>query len=111
MPDGVARICWPHGGTLGLITVAIPRIHGMFPAGQGDNATVCCSISPAGKYRNGAARVGPHAPALLGGKADHAALAASGVQRCASHAAPLGYVCDPLVLEVADPNVHSHTML
>lgn len=101
MPYGVAGICWPHRGTVGLSTVTSPRIHGNFPASDGDNATVSCSIAPAGKYRNGAARAWCRTHQHYWGvKADLAALAHASVQRCASHAAPMAYVLDPLVLDL-----------
>ena len=101
MPDTVAGICWPHGGTVGCITVTTKVISGHFPATQGDDAIVCCCLVPAGKYRNGAARVWCRAHQQYWGvKADLAALEASGVQRCAGHAAAMGYVRDPLVLDL-----------
>ncbi len=99
MADRVAGICWPHGGTVGCISVTSNLISGNFPAQHGNDAVVDCSLAPAGKYRNGAARwwcrTHQHYWGVL---ADLAALAASGVQRCADHAAPMGYVLDPLVL-------------
>ncbi|WP_426207943.1 hypothetical protein [Massilia sp. TWP1-3-3] len=101
MPEGVAGICWPHGGTVGCITVDSKLIYGQFPALHGDDAAVCCQLTPAGKYRNGAARAWCRAHQQYWGvKADLAALAATGVQRCAGQAAHMGYVLNPLVLDV-----------
>ena len=79
MPEGVAGICWPHGGTVGCITVDSKLIYGQFPALHGDDAAVCCQLTPAGKYRNGAARAWCRAHQQYWGvKADLAALAATG---------------------------------
>lgn len=101
MPATVAGICWPHGGTVGWITVTSPNIVGIFPELQGDDGRVCCSLVPAGKYRNGATRSWCQTHQHYWGvKADLAALAASGHVRCASHAAPMGYLLDPLVLDM-----------
>ena len=99
----VSGICWPHAGTVGHITVASRLIRGAFAQREGDDGLVCCTLAPAGKYRNGAprewCRTHQH---YWGVKADLADLAASGLQRCASHAAPMGYVIDPLVLDVRE---------
>lgn len=101
MSDSVAGICWPHGGTVGCITVTSNLISGKFAAQHGNDAIANCTLAPAGKYRNGAARSWCRTHQHYWGvSADLAALAASGVQRCASHAALMGYVLEPLLLDL-----------
>ncbi len=101
MPRPVAGICWPHGGTVGHLSVTTKQIVGNFPARQGDDAIVQCQLVPAGKYRNGAARAWCRTHQHYWGvKTDLAALAASGIRRCACHAQTMGYVLDPLVLDM-----------
>ncbi len=96
-----AGICWPHGGTVGHLTVTTTQIDGIFRERQGDDAIVQCQLVPAGKYRNGAARAWCRTHQHYWGvKADLAALAASGVARCACHGHKMGYVLDPLVLDL-----------
>lgn len=101
-PRQRAAICWPLAGTVGHITVSTPLVRGHFPASEGADATACCDLLPAGKYRNGAARSWCRTHQHYWGvKADLAALAAAGERRCALHAEPLGYVLDPLVMDMA----------
>ena len=101
MTRQVAGICWPHDGTVGHITVASKLISGHFPAAHGDDATIGCAMVDAGKYRNGKPRKWCRAHQRYWGvKADLAALAASGVVRCAGHAAPMGYVIDPPLIDM-----------
>ena len=101
MVEETAGICWPHSGTVGHITVTNKVIRGSFPGRYGDNATASCAMLAAGKYRNGAPRAWCRTHQHFWGvKADLAAFASSGVHRCASHAAPMGYVRDPLVLDM-----------
>lgn len=96
-----AGICWPHGGTVGLLTVTTPFIRGSFPAQQGSNATVCCDLVGAGKYRNGAARAWCRThQQYRGTKADLADHAESGLMRCSRHADPMHYVLSPLVVDM-----------
>jgi hypothetical protein len=103
MTQAVAGICWPHGGTVGHITVTDPLIHGSFPARHGADGIGACSLTPAGKYRNGAARMWCRTHQRYWGvKADLADLAASGQQRCAGHAAPMGYALGAPVLALGD---------
>lgn len=103
MPEQLAGICWPHGGTVGHLTVSSALIRGVFPHRHGGDALACCSLAPAGKYRNGASRAWCRTHQRYWGiKADLADLAASGVQRCASHAAPMGYIIDPPVLDMRE---------
>ena len=103
MPEQLAGICWPRGGTVGHITVRSALIRGVFPNREGDDALACCSLAPAGKYRNGASRAWCRThQRYWGTKADLAERAASGMQRCASHAAPMGYIIDPPVLNMRD---------
>jgi hypothetical protein len=70
----------------------------------------------AGKYRNGAARSWCRTHQQYWGiKADLAALQHSGVQRCAGFALPMGYVIQPLVLDMRQHasitiNYHQHGM-
>ena len=102
MPQTVAGIAWPQGGTVGHITVTSALISGTFAASDGNDGRVDCSLAPAGKYRNGARRAWCRTHQQYWGvKADLAAFAASGVYRCASHQAPMGYVIAPLLLELA----------
>ncbi len=101
MIDQVRGICWPHTATVGFLTVTTPFIRGHFPALHGNDGIACCDITPAGKYRNGAARSWCRTHQHYWGvKADLAALAASGLARCACHAHNMGYVLDPLVLDL-----------
>ena len=101
MIDDTAGIFWPHAGTVGHITVTHKTISGIFAGRHGNDGIACCCLLPAGKYRNGAPRAWCRTHQRYWGvKADLAALAASGVQRCASHAEPMGYVIDPLVLDM-----------
>ncbi len=101
MIDQVRGICWPHTATVGHLTVTTPFIRGHFPALHGNDGIACCDITPAGKYRNGAARSWCRTHQHYWGvKADLAALAADGVQRCARHAEPVHYAIDPLVLDL-----------
>lgn len=103
MPEQLAGICWPHTGTVGHITVRSALIGGVFPDREGDDAIACCTLAPAGKYRNGASRAWCRThQQYWGTKADLADHAASGAQRCASHAAPMGYIIDPPVLDMRD---------
>jgi hypothetical protein len=101
MPQTVTGIAWPHGGTVGHITVTSALIRGSFPASQGNDGCVECRLAPAGKYRNGAPRAWCRTHQQYWGvKADLAAFEASGVYRCASHAAPMGYAIAPLLLDL-----------
>lgn len=101
MPQPVAGICWPHGGTVGHITVSSALVQGTFQQQQGNDGLASCSLSPAGKYRNGAPRAWCRTHQHYWGvKVDLADLAATGLQRCAEHTAPMGYVIDPIVLDM-----------
>lgn len=101
MTERVAGICWPHDGTVGRITVADNLIEGNFPAAHGGDATVLCDMVDAGKYRNGKPRKWCRAHQRYWGvMADLAALAASAVPRCASHAAPMGYAVNPPLIDM-----------
>ncbi len=103
MTQAGAGICWPHGGTVGHITVTDPLIYGSFPAPHGNDGTGACSLTCAGKYRNGAARMWCRTHQRYWGvKADLADFAASGQQRCADHAAPMGYALGAPVLALED---------
>ena len=94
-------ICWPHGGTVGCATATSATMRGQFPSGEGDDARVQCQFAAAGKYRNGAARAWCRTHQQYWGvKADLADLGASGVQRCARHAEPMGYALKPLTLDI-----------
>lgn len=98
----VAGICWPHAATVGHIAVASGRIAGYFPAERGDDAIVGCVLVAAGKYRNGTARQWCRThQAYWGVKADLAALAESGEQRCARHREKMGYALHPPVIDLA----------
>lgn len=98
----VAGICWPHAATVGHIAVSSGQIAGYFPAGRGDDAVVGCVLVAAGKYRNGAARQWCRTHQHYWGvKADLAALAASGEQRCAHHLDKMGYALNPPVIDLA----------
>ncbi|MCE3606102.1 hypothetical protein LXA47_21200 [Massilia sp. P8910] len=98
----IAGICWPHEATVGHITVATRALTGHFPADQGDDALVACVLVAAGKYRNGAARHWCRTHQTYWGvKADLAALAHSGTQRCARHAGKMGYALHPPVIDLA----------
>lgn len=91
-------ICWSHAGTVGNIAVAQAgtRLRGEF-----DRALFDCAFSPAGKYRNGAARwwCRTH-QGYWGVKADLEALEAHGARRCRFGGDPLAFVLDPLVLDL-----------
>lgn len=96
-----AGICWPRGGTVGRMTVTGTHVHGLFPGASGDDALVCCDLVAAGKYRNGASRSWCRTHQQYWGvKADLAALAATGSERCARHAEPMGYLLDPVVIDM-----------
>lgn len=98
----VAGICWPHEATVGHIAVSSGRIAGYFPAGRGGDAVVECVLVAAGKYRNGAARQWCRTHQHYWGvKADLAALADSGEQRCAHHLDKMGYALNPPVIDLA----------
>lgn len=100
MTAAVAGICWPHGGTVGVLTVTTPLIRGVFSQAHGHDGIACCEISPAGKYRNGAARSWCRIhQQYWGTKAD---LATGEPTRCARHADPVHYARDPLVLDLAE---------
>ncbi|MBC7454019.1 MAG: hypothetical protein H7335_09990 [Massilia sp.] len=102
MPQHVAGICWPLRGTVGHATVPGNMMCGDFPAREGDDARVQCALTAAGKYRNGAARAWCRTHQQYWGvKADLAALGATGVQRCARHAEPMGYVVNPALVDVS----------
>ncbi len=97
-----AGICWPLQATVGHIAVSSGHITGYFPAGRGDDAVVGCVLVAAGKYRNGAARQWCRThQAYWGVKADLAALAESGQQRCAHHLDKMGYALNPPVIDLA----------
>ncbi|NHZ35327.1 hypothetical protein [Massilia rubra] len=98
----VSGICWPHQATVGHIAVASGRVAGYFPAERGDDAIVDCVLVAAGKYRNGAARRWCRTHQTYWGvKADLAALADSGEQRCARHLEKMGYALHPPVIDLA----------
>lgn len=98
----VAGICWPHEATVGHITVASGQIGGYFRAACGSDAVVDCVLVGAGKYRNGAARQWCRTHQIYWGvKADLAALAASGKQRCARHLEKMGYALHPPTVDLA----------
>ncbi|UOD27575.1 hypothetical protein INH39_18870 [Massilia violaceinigra] len=98
----VAGICWPHQATVGHIAVASGLISGFFPAQRGGDAVAGCVLVAAGKYRNGAARQWCRThQAYWGVKADLAALAESGQQRCAHHLEKMGYALNPPVIDLA----------
>jgi hypothetical protein len=88
-------ICWSHATTVGNIAVASGMLR--FVDGR-----VACDFTPAGKYRNGAARwwCRTH-QAYWGVKADLAAFDPARAKVCSMHAAPLEVVLDPLVLDLA----------
>lgn len=97
-----AGICWPHEATVGHIAVSSGQITGYFPAGRGGDAIVGCLLVAAGKYRNGAARQWCRTHQTYWGvKADLAALADSGQQRCARHLDKMGYALNPPVIDLA----------
>jgi hypothetical protein len=101
MAEVLTGMCWPQGGTVGCITVTSPAIDGVFPGRHGNDGVARCCLVAAGKYRNGAARAWCRTHQHYWGvKADLAALAATGVRRCAAHAAPMGYAIDPPVLDL-----------
>ncbi len=96
-----AGIAWMHAGTVGNIAVTTPLIRGAFSGREGSDGLLACDLVAAGKYRNGAARQWCRTHQTYWGvKADLAALAACGQQRCASHAEPMAYVLDPVVLDM-----------
>ena len=101
MIEDTTGICWPHAGTVGHISVTHRTIQGIFAGRHGNDGIASCVMLQAGKYRNGAPRAWCRTHQHYWGvKADLAALAASGLQRCARHAEPMGYVIDPLVLDM-----------
>ena len=89
-------ICWSHATTVGNIAVARG---GMLRIADG---RVACDFTPAGKYRNGAARwwCRTH-QAYWGMKADLAAFDPARAKVCSKHADPLEVALDPLVLDMA----------
>ncbi len=98
----VRGICWMHAGTVGNITPVDDLLHGNFAARDGDDAIVACALVAAGKYRNGAARAWCRTHQVYWGvKADLAALAHTGIRRCAQHAEPMAYALDAPLLDVA----------
>lgn len=104
MTEEVHGICWPQGGTVGHLTVTTPLIHGTFPQAHGDDGLAQCELTPAGKYRNGAARSWCRThQQYWGTRADLDAQARDAIQRCARHAERVHYVCNPLAL---DPRAH-----
>jgi hypothetical protein len=97
--DGIG---WPHDATVGHIGVASGQIAGYFFAEHGSDAVLDCVLVDAGKYRNGAARQWCRTHQHYRGvKADLAALAASGRQGCAQHAATMGYALHPPLVDLA----------
>jgi transposase-like protein len=97
-----AGIAWAEGGTVGHITVTSNNVVGAFAGRAGCDAVLSCCMVAAGKYRNGAARSWCRAHQQYWGvKADLAAFAATGLQRCARHAEPMSYLLDPLLLDPA----------
>ncbi|RSZ55579.1 hypothetical protein HF313_08880 [Massilia atriviolacea] len=97
-----AGICWPLDATVGHIAVESDRVSGEFPADQGLDGVLDCLLVAAGKYRNGAARHWCRTHQTYWGvKADLAAWAASGRQRCARHADKMGYALHPPVIDLA----------
>lgn len=88
-------ICWSHATTVGNIAVA----SGML---RFANGRVACDFTPAGKYRNGAARwwCRTH-QAYWGVKADLAGFDPAREKVCSKHGDPLDVVLDPLVLDMA----------
>jgi len=98
----VHGICWPRTATVGTITAASDLMRGEFAAMQGEDAIVACELVPAGKYRNGAPRAWCRTHQTYWGvNADLAALAHTGLRRCARHAEPMCYALDPPRLSVA----------
>jgi hypothetical protein len=87
-------ICWPHAATVGNIAVASGMLR--FVDGR-----VACDFTPAGKYRNGAARwwCRTH-QAYWGVKADLAAFDPARAKVCSKHADPLEVVLDPLLIDM-----------
>lgn len=99
MQGGERRgICWPHAGTVGNIAVSDSgaTLRGDFSRGR-----FACDFSPAGKYRNGAARwwCRTH-QGYWGVKADLAAVDPLEAKRCKAAGELLGFVPDPLVLDM-----------
>lgn len=96
-----AGICWPHGGTVGHITVTTPLIRGSFASASGDDGIACCVLVSAGKYRNGAprswCRTHQHYWGVKSDLVDHAA---TGIRRCRSHADPMHYALAPRVIDM-----------
>lgn len=94
-------MCWPHSATVGHIAVTTPFVRGSFAAAHGSDGLACCDMTPAGKYRNGAARAWCRThQQYWGTRADLADLAAHGTEHCARHAEPMHYVLDPVVLDL-----------
>ena len=101
MPQDTVGICWPHGGTVGCATLTATSMRGHFPSTEGDDARVVCTFVAAGKYRNGAARSWCRTHQQYWGvKADLAVLSATGTQRCARHAEPMGYLLQPRAIDI-----------
>ncbi|MDB5919062.1 MAG: hypothetical protein JWR40_3296 [Massilia sp.] len=91
-------ICWSRAGTVGNIAVSAS---GATLRGDVGRALFACDIAPAGKYRNGAARwwCRTH-QGYWGVKADLAAAGPLEAKRCKAAGEPLGFVLDPLVLDM-----------
>jgi hypothetical protein len=91
-------ICWPRGGTVGNIAVSSA---GAMLRGDVERGLFDCDFSPAGKYRNGAARwwCRTHQE-YWGVKADISALDPPAVRRCKAATEALEFVLDPPVLDM-----------
>jgi hypothetical protein len=91
-------ICWSTGGTVGNIAVSST---GAMLRGDFRRGLLACDFSPAGKYRNGAARwwCRTH-QGYWGVKADLAAFAPERAKVCSAHAQPLDCVLDPPVVNM-----------
>lgn len=89
-------ICWSHATTVGNIAVASGMLRGDF-----DRGVVACDFTPAGKYRNGAARwwCRTH-QAYWGVKADLAAFDPSRDKVCGAAVKPIDFVLDPLMIDI-----------
>lgn len=87
-------ICWSHATTVGNIAVASAMLR--FADGR-----VACDFTPAGKYRNGAARCWCRThQAYWGVKGDLAVLDPAREKVCSKHRDPLDVVIDPLSLDL-----------
>jgi hypothetical protein len=91
-------ICWSRSGTVGNIAVSAA---GAMLRGDFGRGLIACDFSPAGKYRNGAARwwCRTH-QGYWGVKADIAAFDPMRQKLCGAHAQPLDLVLDPPVINM-----------